>query len=158
VRTLHDREIGEPARVVGDNLQQPRHLIELFHVGYFANGLRRTNAPSRKSPPASPPVIVCGLRFRGLRCGKSSIPVWLGAQGAGVQFTSLADRCATGITGPGQYLFPSEFFGLHNRIMQHSTAGGCSILLIFNTLAKASGTGLGQPGIFLIVSKSEHPR
>ena len=145
--------------MVGENLQQPRHFIELFHVAYFANGLRRTNAPGAEKPPASPPAIVCGLRFRGLHCGKSSISVWLGAQGACLQFTSLADRCAAGITGLGQYLFPSEFFGLHNRILQRSTAGGCSILLIFNTLAKASGTGsLGQPRDLLIVSKSEHLR
>ena len=63
------------------------------------------------------------LRFRGLGCGKFSISVWLGAQGTCVQFTSLSDRCATGITGHGQYLFRSEFLGLHNRIMQLATAG-----------------------------------
>jgi hypothetical protein len=33
----HEREIGELARVVGENLQQPWHLIKLFHVGNFAN-------------------------------------------------------------------------------------------------------------------------
>jgi hypothetical protein len=32
----HLREIGELASVVGENLQQPRHLIKLFHVGNFA--------------------------------------------------------------------------------------------------------------------------
>ncbi len=51
----------------------------------------KTPSPHRLSPLA-------GLCFRGLGCGKFSIPMWLGARGAGVQFTSLSDRCATGIT------------------------------------------------------------
>jgi hypothetical protein len=59
------------------------------------NDSRRDHPPAHENPVASPPA---GLCFRGLGCGKFSIPVWLGARGAGVQFTSLSDRCATGIT------------------------------------------------------------
>jgi hypothetical protein len=62
------------------------------------NDSRRDNPPAHENPVASPPVTACaGLCFRGLGCGKFSISVWLGARGAGVQFTSLSDRCATGI-------------------------------------------------------------
>jgi hypothetical protein len=41
------------------------------------------------------------LFFHGLGCGKFPIPVWLGAWGTRVQFTSLPDRCPTSVTGHG---------------------------------------------------------
>jgi hypothetical protein len=44
---------------------------------------------------------LAGLGFRGLGRGKFSISVGLGARGTCVQFTSLSDRCATGVTGHG---------------------------------------------------------
>ena len=72
--------------------------------------------------------------FHGLGCGKFPIPVWLGAPGTRVQFTSCLDRCATSRTGHGEYLFQREFFAFHYHIiMQRSKAEKCSILLIFNT-------------------------
>jgi len=54
-----------------------------------------------------------GLRFHGLGCGKFPIPVWLGAQGAGMQFASFLGCCTTSWARHGQYLLAGEFFGLH---------------------------------------------
>jgi hypothetical protein len=72
--------------------------------------------------------------FHGLGCGKFPIPVWLGALGARVQFTSFLDRCATSRTGHGECLFQREFLALHYRhIMQRFEVEKCSILLIFHT-------------------------
>jgi hypothetical protein len=77
-----------------------------------------------------------GLRFHGVGCGEFPISVWLGAPGTRLQFTSFLGRCTTRRTRHGYYLFQSEFLGFHRNIVQFSKAGKCSILLIFNTLAK----------------------
>ena len=70
--------------------------------------------------------------FHGLGCGKFPIPVWLGALGARVQFTSFLDRCATSRTRHGEYLFQRKFLAFHyHHIMERSEAEICSILLIF---------------------------
>jgi hypothetical protein len=61
--------------------------------------------------------------FHNLGCGKSPIPVWLGAPNARVQFASFLDRCATSRTRHGEYLFQREFLGFHHHIMRRSTAG-----------------------------------
>jgi len=85
-----------------------------------------------------------GLRFHDLGCGKFPISVWLGAQGTRMQFTSFLGRCTTSRTRHGEYLFQGEVLGFHYHMMQGSTAEKCSILLIFNTLAKRQ-VSLGPP-------------
>src|SRR5260370_9274043 len=56
-----------------------------------------------------------GLLFHGLGCGKFTISVRFGAQGARIQFARFLDRCATNSTRHRKYLFPGEFFGFHGH-------------------------------------------
>ncbi len=72
-------------------------------AGYFTS---RTH----DSPVVVPAIPVCEQDydplsfagfFHGLGCGEFPIPVWLGARGAGMQFTDFADRCTTGVTRHG---------------------------------------------------------
>ncbi len=98
----------------------------------------------KRAPPGSPAVSFAGLRFHDLGCGKFPISVWLGAQGARMQFTSFLGRCTTSRTRHGEYLFQGEVLGFHYHMMQGSIAEKCSILLIFNTLAKRQ-VSLGPP-------------
>jgi hypothetical protein len=107
----------------------------------------RDNLPAQKSPLASPGLSFAGLRFHGLSCGKFPISMWLGAQGARMQFTSFLGRRTTSRTRHGEYLFQREFLGFHYHMMQRSTAGKCPILLIFNTLAQRQ-VSLGPPAVF----------
>jgi len=97
-----------------------------------------------------------GLHFHGLGCGKFSIPVWLGARGTRVQFTRLPSCCSTSRTRHGNYLPQREFLGFHNPIMQHSTAKKCSVLLMFNTLANATGRIWFASDFSTILRKNEH--
>jgi hypothetical protein len=99
------------------------------------------NLPAQKSPWAHRLLSFSGLHFHGLGYGKFPVSVWLGAQGTRMQFTSFLGRCTASRTRHGEYLFSGEFFGFHRDIPRYNATilqrERCSILLIFNTLAKA---------------------
>ena len=82
-------------------------------------------------PPDLPAVIAFAeLHLYGLGCGKFPITMWLGAKGARMQFARFLGSCTTSRTRHGQYLFQCEILGFHYRMMQRSTPGKCSILII----------------------------
>jgi|SRR5580700_3650803 hypothetical protein len=69
----HLCEIGELARVVGENLQQPRHLVELFNVGNLAHISLHTLF-SLCMEFLMPGYCPASLRSTALTCGKHSAP------------------------------------------------------------------------------------
>jgi hypothetical protein len=60
--------------------------------------------------------------FHSLGGGKFPIPVWLGAPGTRMQFTSFMDRCATSRTRHGEYLFQREFLAFHHQIIKQRSS------------------------------------
>jgi len=96
------------------------------------------------------------FRFHGLGCGEFPVSVGLGTQGARMQFTTFPDRCTTGDTWHGQYLFRGEFLGFHSSMMQPSTAERMlnNAQFLHNSPQKSIKNELGN--IFPIPSKRDH--
>ena len=151
--------------------ESQEYIVQTHHEIGFRYAVSSDNSQSRHSPRqrkwaekfvrgrafgASTLLSFAALRFHGLGCGKSPISVGLCAQGARMQFTSFADRCATSRTRYGRYLLGREFLGFHDRIMHRPTVRNCSLLLILNTLANRQDFILEPAAFFSTLSKSEH--